>query len=172
MNLAIGVHHPGHRLGVGAQVRRRDVAVDPQQVLYVGRIAPSQPVQLALAQLMGIALHSSLGASKGDVHERCLPRHERRQRLDLLLVGHGVIANAAFVRASDAIVLYSIPREDLDAPVVHAHRHGHLELSPGSPIIQGVKRRLDPNRLYPPAWSGTARTLRRASARDILLMII
>ena len=43
-----------------------------------------------------------------------------------------MIADAAFVGASDAIVLYSIPCKDLDVPIVHAHRHRHLQLSPWS----------------------------------------
>ena len=37
--LAVGVHHPGHGLRVGAHVRRRDIAVDAEHradVLGVG----------------------------------------------------------------------------------------------------------------------------------------
>ena len=44
-----------------------------------------------------------------------------------------MVANAAFVRPPGAVVLHPVSPEDLDAPVVHPDRHGHLELSPRPP---------------------------------------
>jgi adenine deaminase len=47
VRLPVGVHHPGHGLGVGSHVWGRYIPVGTDQVLYVLGVAPGQSVQLA-----------------------------------------------------------------------------------------------------------------------------
>src|SRR3712207_7584235 len=50
---------------------------------------------------------AALGAAVGDLGDRGLPSHERRQRAHLVQVDLGVEADAALVRPASAVVLRS-----------------------------------------------------------------
>ena len=49
----VGVHHPGHDLGVGVDVRRRDVLLGTDEDLDLGGEAAGQALQLLLASCLG-----------------------------------------------------------------------------------------------------------------------
>ncbi len=108
--------------GVGVDVRRRDVALGPDDDADLGRVAPGQALELALRELLGIDDHAALAAAVRDADDRALPGHPHRQRLDLV-EGHVlVVADAALGRAAAEVVLDAVAGEDLDAAVVHVHR--------------------------------------------------
>ncbi len=60
---------------------------------------------LALGHVGRVDLDAALGPAEGDVDQRGLPRHQRRQGADLVEVDRGVVADAALVRTPGAVVL-------------------------------------------------------------------
>ncbi len=125
----VGVHDPGHRLGVGVDIRRGDVLLGPDEHADLGRVAPRQPLQLTQRELLGVDPHAALATTIGDAHHGALPGHPHGQGADLV-EGHVlVIAQAALGGTAAQVVLDAVAGEDLDAAIVHAHRHGHDELT-------------------------------------------
>src|SRR6059036_1818680 len=66
--------------------------------------------------------------AKRDVHQGGLPRHDRREAQHHVVVGVGVVADAALARPPRAVVLDAVAGEHLDVPVVHPHRNFDLDL--------------------------------------------
>ena len=110
----VGVHHPGHDLGVGVDVRRRDVLLGTDQDLDLGGEAAGQALELLLAELLGIDDHAALAAAVRDADDRALPGHPHREGLDLVERDVLVVADAALGRAAAEVVLDAIAGEDLD----------------------------------------------------------
>ena len=73
----IRIHHPGHHLSVGAQVRSGDIAINGQDMLDVLGVAAGHFVKLYLTHRARVALNAALGPAEGDVNQRGLPGHER-----------------------------------------------------------------------------------------------
>jgi hypothetical protein len=90
----VGVHHPHHGLGVGAHVRRGDVVVGADVVTQRVGEAAGDALELGLAVLAGVELDAALGAAEGDLHHGALPGHPGGERLDLVEVHLGVVADA------------------------------------------------------------------------------
>ena len=105
---AVGVHHPGHGLGVGADVGGGDVPVGAEDVVDDADEAPGQALQLRRRQRRGVDLDAALGPAEREVDQGRLPRHQRRQRPDLVEVGVGVVADAALVGPPGAVVLHPV----------------------------------------------------------------
>ena len=118
----IGVHHPGHDLGVGVDVRGRDVLLGADQDLDLGEEAAGQALELLLAELLGIDDDAALAAAVRDADDRALPGHPHREGLDLVERDVLVVADAALGRAAAEVVLDAVAGEDLDRPVVHVDR--------------------------------------------------
>ena len=123
-----GVHDPGHDLGVGVHVGRGDVAVDAEHVPDGVGEAAGHGLNLAVAHGADVDGDAALGPTEGDVDERRLPRHERRQGPDLVEVGLRVVPDPALVGTAGAVVLDAIAREDAQLARVHAHRHLDADL--------------------------------------------
>ncbi len=123
------VHDPGHRLGIGTDVRRRDVRVRPDQHLELGGKAAGERLGLARAHRPGIAGDTALRAAEGNVHEGALPGHPHRQRADLVEVGGGVIAEPTLGRPSSHVVLDPIAGEHAHTAVVQPDREANRELA-------------------------------------------
>ena len=126
----VRVHHPGHDLGVGVDVRRRDVLLGPDEDLDLGEEPAGQALQLLLAELLGIDDDAALAAAVRDADDRALPGHPHREGLDLVERDVLVVADAALGRAAAQVVLDAIAGEDLDRPVVHVDREVDGELAP------------------------------------------
>ena len=124
-----GVHHPGHRLSVGAHVGRRDVGGGSDHALQLAGEAPRDGLELALAERRRIDRHAALRATKRHVHQRALPGHPHRQGAHLIEVRCGVEADATLGRAAGEVVLDAVAGEDLDVAVVHLHWEAHRELT-------------------------------------------
>ncbi len=117
VELSVLVHHPGHHLGVGVDVRRRDVARRAEDLLDLGHERAGDLLELGLRELRGVAVDAALGAAEGDVRDGGLPGHERGEGADLVDVDFGVVADAALVWAAGAVVLDAVAGEDVDLAV-------------------------------------------------------
>jgi len=123
------VQNPGHHLRVGVDVGGGDVAVGAEHDRDALREAARQALQLELGQLLRVHGDAALGASEGDVHESRLPRHDGREAEHFVVVRIRVVADPALAGSARAVVLDAVAGEHLDAAVVHAHRHFHLDLA-------------------------------------------
>ena len=127
----VGVHHPGHDLGVGVDVRRRDVLLGPDEDLDLGEEAAGQALELLLAELLGVDDDAALAAAVRDADDRALPGHPHGEGLDLVERDVLVVADAALGRAATQVVLDPIAGEDLDRSVVHVDREMDGQLAAG-----------------------------------------
>ena len=126
----IGVHHPGHDLGVGVDVRGRDVLLGADEDLDLGEEPAGQALELLLAELLGIDDDAALAAAVRDADDRALPGHPHREGLDLVERDVLVVADAALGRTAAQVVLDAVAGEDLDRPVVHVDREVAGEFAP------------------------------------------
>src|SRR5258708_1983995 len=116
----VGVHDPGHDLGIRVDVWRRDVAVGTDHAGDLRGVAAGEALQLATTELAWVQDDAALGAAKRDVDDGALPRHPHRQSAHLVQRDVGVIADAALGRPAIDVVLNAIAGEHLDASVIHA----------------------------------------------------
>ncbi len=123
------VHHPGHDPRAGAHVWGRDVDGRSDQVENLGDVAPRQALQLTHGQLGRIASNAAFRAAKRNVDNGALPGHPGRERLAVVQIDIGVIANAAFAWATRVVVDDPIALEHPQMPVVHHDRHRYHHLS-------------------------------------------
>src|SRR3954452_14022484 len=75
VQLPVLVHEPGHRLRVGADVRRRDVARRPDYLLDLVHERARHRLQLVALTSAGVDVDATLGAAVGDAHDRGFPGH-------------------------------------------------------------------------------------------------
>ncbi len=129
----VGVHQPGHRLLVGADVRGGDVLLRADHRHQLGGVPAGDPLQLVAGQRFRVDPDTALGTAVGNADQRALPGHPHGQRADLVDVGLRVEADAALGRAAGQVVLHPEPVQDLDPAVVAAQRHGDGDLPPGGP---------------------------------------
>ena len=132
MQLSVLVHDPSHHLRIRARVWRRDVPRRSQDACDLVHERPCDQLQLVLVQIPRRAVDSALGAAERDVCDRRLPRHQRRQRANLVEVHSLVIPDAAFERAARAVVLHPVSGEHVKPFVAEPHRNLHLNLAVGS----------------------------------------
>ena len=125
----VGVHHPGHDLGVGVDVRRRDVLLGADEDLDLGEEPAGQALELLLAELLRVDDDAALAAAVRDADDRALPGHPHREGLDLVERDVLVVADAALGRPAAQVVLDAVAGEDLDRPVVHVDREVDGELA-------------------------------------------
>src|SRR6185312_9628260 len=76
-------------------------------------------LELGDAQLERIANHAALGAAKGNVHHRALPRHPRGERFHFIAIDVRIESNPSLGRTTRRVVQHAIAGEHLDLPVVH-----------------------------------------------------
>ncbi len=123
------IEDPGHHLRIGVHIGSGNIPVGAKHDRDPLREPASEPLELELRELLGIDRDAALRAAEGDIHQRRLPRHDRREPEHFVVIGLGVVANAPFARTAGAIVLNAIAGEDLDPPVIHPHRHLDLHLA-------------------------------------------
>src|SRR2546423_9562903 len=127
----IGVHQPGHGLGVGVDARGGDFTVWSDQDRDLGRVAPRQPLQLAKRHLLRIADYAALSPAVWNLDAGALPGHPHRERLDLVEIHGRVVPNTALGRAASDVVLDAKTGEDSGAAVVELDREMHDQLPLG-----------------------------------------
>ena len=96
--LRVGVHDPGHDLGVGADIGGGNVLVRPQQDGDLAGVAAGQPLQFSRTHLAGVADDAALGPTERDADHGALDAHPEGERADLVEIGLGVVANPALGR--------------------------------------------------------------------------
>src|SRR4029077_13931368 len=67
-----------------------------------------------------------LGAAERETHQRALPGHPHRERLDLVARHRRVVADAALRRPPRNVVRDAVPLEEPNRAVVEAHRDADL----------------------------------------------
>ena len=80
----VGVHDPGHRLGVRVHVRGRDVPLRADEDADLGRVAARQPFELTPGEQLGIDAHAALAAAEWDGHDGAFPGHPHGQGTNLV----------------------------------------------------------------------------------------
>jgi hypothetical protein len=134
----VGVHHPGHHLGVGVDVRRGDVLHRADDDADLAGVAARDPLELLHREPRRFAPDAALGAAIGQVHRRVLDRHPGGQRHHLLERHVGVVAHAALAGAARQVVLDAKALEVRDRAVVH------LDRDVDDQTAFGALERLDP----------------------------
>ena len=129
--LALGhgvrVHHPRHRLLVGAEVGGGNVDVGADHQDDLGGVAAGQVLALPRRHAARQAAHAALGPAIGQAHQGALPAHEHGERGDLAEVDVAVVAQPALGRPERRRVMHAVADEDLGAPAVHHDRDAHDE---------------------------------------------
>ena len=121
------VEDPRHHLRVRADVGRRDVALGADLVDDLGGVAARHPLELLGRERLRVADDAALGAAERQVHQRALPRHPHRERLDLVERDGRVVADAALRRPARDVVRDAPAGEDAHAAVVHRRRDRDLD---------------------------------------------
>src|SRR5438046_1388663 len=113
--LALGhrvrVHHPGHRLLIGAEVRGGNVQVRADHEDDLGGIASGEVLLLLHRELAGITPDAALGPAVGEAHQGALPGHQHRQSADLAQVHVRGVAEPPFGRSEHGVVVTPVPHE-------------------------------------------------------------
>src|SRR5881396_3502584 len=125
------VQDPRHHLCVGVHVGRRDIAVGAEHNGDALGEAPGEALELELGEFLRVHRHAALGAAEGDVHQRRLPRHDRREAQHFVVVRIGMVADPPFAGTARPVVLDAIAREHLDTAVIHPHGNLDLHLAEG-----------------------------------------
>src|SRR5205085_9010432 len=115
------VHDPSHRLVVGIDVGRGDVAVWPDDGRDLESVAARETFEFVHGHGLRIADHAALAAAVRDADGRAFPSHPRRERLDLVERDARMKADAAFGWPARDVVLHAIALEDLHVAAVHLH---------------------------------------------------
>ena len=118
----VGVHHPGHGLLVGVDVRGGHVLFRADDLDQLGGEAAGHALQFAARHRLGIADDSTLGAAKGNVDDGALPGHPGGEGAHFVEVDLRGVANAALGRTARHGVLHPIAGEEFDAAIIHLHR--------------------------------------------------
>src|SRR5579885_2469016 len=118
----VGVHDPGHYLGIGVDIGGRNIAMRADNNGDFGRVTTGQAFQFSRAHLLGVADDATFRAAIGNADDGTLPRHPHRQRLDLVQRHLRAVANAALGRATIDVVLDAIAGKGVDTPIVKTNR--------------------------------------------------
>ncbi len=132
----VGVHHPGHDLFVGVDVRRGNVFFGADELNQFGGVAARHALQFAHRHFVRIADHSALRAAEGNVDYGALPRHPAGQGADFIQRDIGRVTNAALRRTASDGVLHAESGEDFEMTVVHGNRDVHDDFAVG--ILQDL----------------------------------
>jgi hypothetical protein len=133
VQLSVLVHEPGHRLGVGVDVGRGDVAGGAEHLLDLVHERAGDLLKLGWLELAGGAVDAALSAPERDAGDGGLPGHQRGERANLVDVDLGVEADAALIGAAGAVVLDPVAGVDMDLAVGQLHRDLDGDLAVGGP---------------------------------------
>ncbi len=123
----VRVEDPRHRRGVRADVGRRDVLLGADLVDDLGGVAARHPLELAARHRLRVAGDAALRAAERKPHQRALPGHPHRQRLDLVERDVRVVADAALRRPARDVVRDAVAGERAHVAVVERGRDRDLD---------------------------------------------
>ena len=127
----VGVHDPGHDLLVGAQVRRRNVALGTEPLDQFGCVAPRDAFEFAAREFGGIADDAALGSAEGNIHDGAFPGHLAGQGAHFVERHVGRKTNAALARPAHQRVMHAITDENFELSAIERHRDVHGDLFVG-----------------------------------------
>ena len=123
----VRVEDPRHRRGVRPDVRRRDVLLRADLVDDLRGVPARHALELAARHLLRVAAHAALRPTERKPHQRALPRHPHRERLDLVERDVRVVADAALRRAPRDVVRDPEALERANGAVVEGGRDRDLD---------------------------------------------
>lgn len=129
----VRVHHPGHHLLVGADIRRRYVIEEAEDRHQLAGVAPGDPFDLAGRVAAWIEANSTLGAAIRNVHESALPGHPHGERPHFVEGDIGRVSEPTLGRPARHVVLHTVPRQNLDAAIVTVKRDRDGDRAEASP---------------------------------------
>ena len=137
----VGVHHPSHRLLVGAEVRGHHVGLRPDEGNHLLRVAACDALQFSRRKLRGVAGDPALGAAVGQSGKGALPTHPHRERGDFTERDLRVEPQAALGRPERQVMLHPVAVEHARAAVVHVDRNrdGHRALGILHPVAIALR---------------------------------
>ena len=108
VDVGVRIHEPRHGLRVGVDIRCWNVTIRTEYVMNVLRELSGDLLKVPLGQHVRVHRHSALGRTKGHVHQRALPRHQRCHRPHFGEVDRRVVTDASLVRATRTVVLHPV----------------------------------------------------------------
>ena len=124
---AIRIHDPGHDLGIGVDVGRRDVLPGADDGQNSACVPPREMFDFVGRHLLGVAGDAAFAAAERNIHHGAFPGHPRGESLNLVERHPGMEANAPFGRAARGVVLDAVAFKATDFAVVHPHGHRDRE---------------------------------------------
>jgi hypothetical protein len=123
----VRVGDPCHLTRAGAVVGRRHVEAGADEVFLdqLRGVAPRDLLDLVHRVLLGVDGHAALGPAERHVDDRTFVGHERRERLDLVLVDLRCVADAALDRRAVVAVMHAPAGDDLVLTALAADRKLH-----------------------------------------------
>ena len=118
----VGVHHPRHHFAVGANVRRRNIFLRPDDNADFAGVAASQAFQFTFRQREGVDADAAFGSAVRNIDRGALNGHPGRKCHDFVKIDIRMVANTTFTRSTRKIVLNAIALEVANGAVVHLHR--------------------------------------------------
>ena len=125
----VGVHHPGHRALVGADVRRHDVVLRADHRHDLAGVAPGDALELGRGVAARVDRDAALRPAVGQLDHGALPGHPHRQGADLVDVDRRVVPQAALAGSARDVVLHAVPVEQLGGAVVAPQRDRDVDLA-------------------------------------------
>src|ERR1051325_5582655 len=122
------VHDPRHRLFVGVDVGRGNVAVWSNDRRDLESVAARESFEFGFGKTLRIANHTALAATIRNADSGALPRHPRLERLDFVERDVGMITNAALGWTTRDVVLHAITFKYLHVAAIHLHGNGNDQL--------------------------------------------
>lgn len=114
VELAVGVHDPGHLAGAGSDIGGGDIDTGSNEVLLaeLHGVAAGDALELGRGELLGVELDASLGTTEGNIDDGALVGHEGSQGLDLLEIDLVRETNTSLAGKAMAGVLGTVTLDD------------------------------------------------------------
>ena len=137
----IGVHHPGHRLFVRADVRGHHVHLRADERDHFLRVTAGETFEFRDGHFPGIAGDAALRAAVGQAGEGAFPTHPHRQRGDFAQGDIGMKTQAALGGTEGQVMLHAVTAENFYDAIVamdgQGDDHGALRIFEAVAFVLG-----------------------------------
>src|SRR5579875_1740679 len=123
----IFIHHPGHYLRSGVNVRRRHINIRSHKIGYCSYVGPAKSLQFTFTELLWITYDSTLGPSKWKVCDGSFPCHPCCKCLYSRKCLLRVEPYSSLCRPSGVVVMHPETGEDLCLTIVHLYWKSDLQ---------------------------------------------
>ena len=141
--LGVGVHHPAHHLGVGAEVGSGDVHVRADDGEDFLDVAAGKVLELAFGKLGRVDDDAAFGAAVGEADEGAFPAHPHGEGGDFADGDVLVETDAALGGAGGEVMLDAVALKDGDGAIGALDGNGDGDAAAGvfGAIAHGVGKR-------------------------------